>query len=80
VPAKEWNLVGEFPALVDGDDGECASAARFPIDRKIFGVCLGASMAVISATIPAHIDSRKAELLTFTRLVSQAFRLIWRLS
>lgn len=41
VAPEQRYLVWEFSALFEGDDGECASTARFPIDREIFGVDLG---------------------------------------
>jgi hypothetical protein len=40
VAAEEGHLLGEASTLVDGNDGECASAARFPIDRDVFGIGL----------------------------------------
>jgi hypothetical protein len=41
VPAKERNLVGDSAALLEGDDGECAAAAGFPVDCEVFGIGLG---------------------------------------
>jgi hypothetical protein len=40
VSAEERNQVGSSAALVDGDDGECATAAGFPVDRNVLGVGL----------------------------------------
>jgi len=37
---EEWELIGEFTALLDGDDSESTTTACFPIDREIFWVCL----------------------------------------
>lgn len=41
--AEQWYLVGQLPALVQGDDSKCAAAARLPIDREILGVDLAGS-------------------------------------
>jgi hypothetical protein len=40
VPAEEGYLIGRSAALVDGDDGECATAASFPVDRNVLWICL----------------------------------------
>lgn len=47
VAAEEGDLVGDLAALVDGDDGECATAAGLPIDREVLGVglcCCGSAL------------------------------------
>lgn len=38
VSAEQGHLVGQLALLVDGDDGECATAARLPIDRQVLRV------------------------------------------
>lgn len=38
--AEEGDLVGQLPALVDGDDGEAATTAGFPIDGDVLGIDL----------------------------------------
>jgi len=37
---EEGYLIGELAALVKWDDGEGATAARFPIDRQVLGIGL----------------------------------------
>lgn len=45
VAAEEGDLVRDLAALVDGDDGECATTARLPINREVLGVGLFAAVA-----------------------------------
>ena len=40
VSAEERQLVRRAAALVDGDDGKGAAAARLPVDGYVLGVCL----------------------------------------
>ena len=41
MPAEEGDLVGRAALLVDGDNGESATSAGFPVDCDVFGVGLG---------------------------------------
>ena len=82
VASEQRYLVGELAALVHGNDGKCATTARLPIDRDVLGVDLRG--ANVSFTPPqcrsvGQIGSRGRDG-TFSKLVSQALRLIWRLS
>lgn len=89
--SKQRDLVGELSLLAEGDDGEGAAAASFPIDREVFGVGLAVENSVSSASLrlfkfagdpltclgPDDRRKKKVESpLTFTRLVSHAFRLM----
>lgn len=90
--SKQRDLVGELSLLAEGDDGEGAAAASFPIDREVFGVGLAVEKSVSSAylrlfnfagdplTCLGPDDRRRKKKvefpLTFTRLVSHAFRLM----
>jgi hypothetical protein len=38
--AEERQLVRRAAALVDGDDGKGAAAARLPVDGDVLGICL----------------------------------------
>lgn len=40
VAAEKRKLVGSSAALIDGDNGKGATAARFPVDGDVFGVGL----------------------------------------
>lgn len=42
VPAEERDLVRHSAALLEGDDGECAAAAGFPVDCEVLriGLCV----------------------------------------
>ena len=82
VASEQRYLVGELAALVHGNDSECATTARLPIDRDVLGVDLRS--ANVSFTPPqcrsvGQVGSRGRHG-TFSKLVSQALRLIWRLS
>lgn len=48
VPAEEGHLVGQLALLVDGDDGECAAAARLPVHREVLWVGLILEMPDVS--------------------------------
>lgn len=47
VPAEEGYLFREAAPLVDGNDGECATATGFPIDRNVFRICLLKSQSAV---------------------------------
>ena len=77
--AEQRDLVGELAPLFKGNDGEGAAARSVPIDRQVFGVDLLSSVNTTTNTTTRHgIISRSRR--TLTRLVSQALRLIRRLS
>jgi hypothetical protein len=86
VASEKGYLVGQLSALVEGNDGEGTAASRLPVDREVFGVHLSSSGEARLASCRAHrgVGGASAgvykEVGTLTRLVSQALRLIWRLS
>ena len=82
VASEERYLVGQLAALVHGNDSKCTATARLPIDRDVLGVDLRGDW--VSAT-GLRCDSagqnwKTGRSRTFTKLVSQALRLMWRLS
>jgi hypothetical protein len=58
VPAEERNLVGSSAALIDRNDSECATAARFPIDCDVFWVGLWS----VSMSLSRSRAARRADL------------------
>jgi hypothetical protein len=44
--SEEWDAISSLSALANGNDSECASAARFPIDGDEFriGLVTGVSL------------------------------------
>lgn len=76
VAAEEGYLIWQLPLLVQGDDGECATATRLPVDRQELGVRLVTFGYYVKSTRMRESDSKG----TLTRLVSHAFLLMWRLS
>lgn len=48
VPTEQWYLVGQLAPLVHGDDCECATAARLPIDRQVFRIGLVIRVYIVS--------------------------------
>lgn len=74
MPTEQRDLVGELAALVQRYDCKGAATRGIPIDGKVLGV----DLRNISATSIAIVCERSRR--TLTRLVSQALRLMRRLS
>jgi hypothetical protein len=92
VSPEQRNLIRELAPFVQGNDGKGTTAGRIPIDRQIVGIDLQESL-LVSCHNPAKAAEgaswyRAAKgsscattgCRTFTRLVSQALRLMCRLS
>ena len=75
VAAKQRDLVGELPSFFQGDDGECATARRIPIDRDVLGIDLPSCVSAAQ-----HLSPDESSARTLTRFVSHALRVIRRLS
>jgi hypothetical protein len=81
VSAEQRYYVGDLSPLVQWDDSECATATRLPIDREVFWVDLYyRDMLALAFDIAAQQKMGQEGARAATRLVSQAFLLIWRLS
>ena len=80
VATEQRDLVGELAPLLKGNDGEGAAARSVPIDRQVIGVDLFSSVNTTTNTTTRHIIIVSRSRRTLTRLVSQALRLIRRLS
>ena len=83
VTSKQRDLVGKLAPLVQGNDGECAAARGVPIDRQILGVDLRKWPRQQKRGQWRRQETRQTEIRgrrTLTRLVSQALRLMCRLS
>lgn len=48
VPTEQWYLVGKLAPFIHGDDCECATTARLPIDRQVFGIGLVTRVYIVS--------------------------------
>lgn len=81
VAAKQRDLVRSLALLVQRDDCKGAASRRLPIDRQVLGVglCFNSYQHIVSRQ--GRSTSRVSQVArTFTKFVSQAFRLMRRLS
>lgn len=78
--AEQRNLIGCLSLLVEGDDSKSAASRGIPIDGQVLGVGLSYSSLISNLVSQVCRMSRLDAVRTFTRFVSQAFRLMRRLS
>lgn len=80
--AKQRDLVGEFALLRQRNHSEGAAAGGVPIDRQVLGVDLSSSSSSAGreAGRAGELVASLGVVRTLTRFVSQALRLMWRLS
>jgi hypothetical protein len=82
VASEEGQALGELSALLERDDGEGSSATSLPIDSQVVGVCLGRGVSIMTDR-GRRLGARHrlaGQARTLTRLVSQAFLEMRRLS
>jgi hypothetical protein len=84
MPTEQGHNIGKLSGLIHGDNSKGASTASFPIDGNVLwvGLATGMSASITNGARGATRGSiREGKLcLTLTKLVSQALRLIRRLS
>jgi hypothetical protein len=82
VAAKQRDLVGQLAPFAERDDGERTAAASLPIDREVFGIGLDRCQheTRFRRRLSSDAGSARGRAATFTRFVSQALRLMRRLS
>jgi hypothetical protein len=82
VASEEGQALGELSALLERDDGEGSPATSLPIDSQVVGVCLGRGVSIMIDR-GRRLGARHrlaGQARTLTRLVSQAFLEMRRLS